>query len=38
MPNYVALLQGSEVSARLHSRKLISGIICFKVTTLNEFQ
>ena len=27
--NYVALLHGGEISAGLHSRNLISGILCF---------
>ena len=33
--NYVALLQGSEKSAGIHSRNLILDIQCFKVITLN---
>ena len=33
--NYVALLQGSKMSAELRSRKLILGSQYFKVTTLN---
>ena len=30
--NYVALLQGSEIAAELHSRNLILGINCFRIS------
>ena len=33
--NCVALLQGSKMSADLHSRSLILGMNCFTVSTMN---
>ena len=33
--NYVALLQGSEMSAKLHSSNLILGTECFRIPTLD---
>ena len=33
--NYVALLQGSEIAAELHSRNLILGINGFRISILN---
>ena len=35
--NYVALLQGSDMSAGFHSRNLILGI-CFRLIMLNVYQ
>ena len=33
--NYVALLQGSKMQARLHFRNLILGIQCFRILSVN---